>query len=91
MANLMMIFGERVAKQKRLFRGRDRFWHLVKYNADAAIYAKCKCGFHFPCKLPKSLGGDDKINTYSYCPVCGAKKKWITNDIETIDKFVWED
>ena len=81
----------------RIFRGRDHIWHLVKYKADIAIYAKCKCGWHFPCKVQKPIakvlyGVDDDVeNYYSYCPACGARKLWKSNDIKQIDKFAWED
>ena len=32
-------------------RGKDHVWELVKYIGDLAIYAKCKCGYHYNCSV----------------------------------------
>ena len=69
-------------------RGTDHIWQLVKYGGDIAIYARCKCGFCYPCSRNKILEDGtcslEQVPTvfYLYCPNCGARKKWRTNDIE---------
>ena len=81
-----------------LKRGKDHTWQLVKYKVDLAIYAKCKCGFHYCCSTD-SINEDGSRNPakqeptrfYRYCPVCGARKKYYTTDITKIDKYECED
>ena len=83
---------------KRPKRGMDHTWQLIKYKGDAAIYAKCKCGHRYRC----STDGYDENGKrtpiiqvptifYPYCPICGARKKWYTNEIQKIDKYRFED
>ena len=79
-------------------RGTDHTWQLVKYNYDVAIYAKCKCGYHYCCSTD-AIEEDGSRNPlhqvptifYPYCPVCGARKKWRTNEMKKIDKYKYED
>ena len=33
----------------RVKRGKDSYWHPIKFKGDGAIYARCKCGFYYPC------------------------------------------
>lgn len=81
----------------KLKRGTDHSWKLVKYKGDIAIYAKCKCKYHYNC----SRGGVGSNNSgdvfkqkpsifYPYCPMCGARKKWYTEEIEEINKYEFE-
>ena len=78
-------------------RGTDHTWQLIKYIGDIGIYAKCKCGHHYCCSTsPRTEDGSwsiDHVPTifYPYCPMCGARKKWRTNDIKKIDKYWFED
>ena len=79
-------------------RGTDHTWQLVEYNVDIAIYAKCKCKYHYRCST-ESIEEDVTRNPfhqiptkfYPYCPMCGARKKWYTNEITKIDKYECED
>lgn len=79
-------------------RGTDHTWQLVKYNCDGAIYAKCKCQYHYRCSTD-DIEEDGSRNPfhqvptifYPYCPICGARKKWYTNEIKKIDKYEFED
>lgn len=70
-------------------RGTDHSWKLVKYKGDVGIYARCKCKFHYICLNPMNNNEDYKF--YSYCPICGARKKWYSKDIRKIDKYSFED
>lgn len=79
-------------------RGTDHTWQLVKYNGDCAIYAKCKCKYHYCCSTSARdedgfLNPFNQVPTifYPYCPVCGARKKWHTYEIEKINKYEFED
>ena len=78
-------------------RGIDHEWKLVKYIGDIAIYAECKCGYHYACS--KELRNEDgswsfkQIPTifYPYCPCCGACKKRHSAEIEKLNiEFPWE-
>lgn len=70
-------------------RGHDKTWDLIRYD-DETIYAKCKCGFHYPC----SNHGFPKIPTYflPYCPICGSKKTYCSAEIKNreYDNSEWE-
>ena len=79
-------------------RGKDHCWQLVKYKVDIAIYAKCKCGYHYCCsEADRDEDGTllpfKQIPTrfYPYCPICGARKKTYTTEITDIDKYSCED
>lgn len=69
-------------------RGTDHTWHLIRYVGDGAIYAKCKCGYHYNCGRSKRDDGCSwpltQIPTifYPYCPSCGARKKRHSTDVE---------
>lgn len=77
-------------------RGKDHTWQLVKYKADIAIYAKCRCGYSYPCsgntRNENGTWNPKQVIKYfyPYCPMCGARKKWYSEDIEKIDKFSFE-
>lgn len=79
-------------------RGTDHTWQLVKYNVDAAIYARCKCKYHYRCSTD-DINEDGTSNPfhqvptifYPYCPKCGARKKWVANEVRRIDKYSFED
>lgn len=68
-------------------RGTDHTWQLVKYKEDMAIYAKCKCKFRYACSENKrnedGTFSFKQIPTlfYPYCPNCGARKKYYTDEI----------
>ena len=72
-------------------RGRDPVWELVKYKGDMQIYARCKCGFKHGCTFGKAVPTVDDIKLFPYCPICGAKKKRVTDEPRRIDKYSWED
>ena len=78
-------------------RGTDHTWQLVKYNSDGAIYARCKCKHHYNCGRSKRNedGSWSPIQVptvfYPYCPMCGARKKWYTEEIKRIDKYEFDD
>lgn len=78
-------------------RGTDHTWQLVKYNGDAAIYARCKCKYHYNCGRNKRNEDGSwsliQVSTvfYPYCPMCGARKKWYTEEIKRIDKYEFDD
>lgn len=79
-------------------RGTDHTWQLVKYNADGAIYARCKCKYHYCCSTAavEENGGRNPFRQiptifYPYCPVCGARKKWRTDEVQRIDRYEFED
>lgn len=61
---------------KRKGRGTDNVWQFVKYQGDGAYYARCKCGFRYPCyNMNKGFGtinAPEKL--YYFCPNCGARK-----------------
>lgn len=78
-------------------RGTDHTWKLVKYKGDEAIYAKCQCKFRYRCSTD-AIGEDGTRNPfrqvptmfYLYCPICGARKKWYTDEVEKLDKYEFE-
>ena len=84
-------------------RGKDHHWQLIKYKGNMGIYAKCKCGYEYPCysggKLPFYITNESgalvpadpsKLMLYRYCPRCGARKKWYIEEIKRADES-WED
>lgn len=81
-------------KKRRKGRKIDHLWKFVKYKSDLAIYARCSCGFIYPAYKNKESGiiameiAPEKL--YNYCPNCGARKKRYIENIEKIDKYLWE-
>lgn len=77
--------------KRRKGRQIDHIWQLVKYKGDACIYSRCSCGFRYnvsnTIKLPVVVKPD---KFYHYCPHCGARKKWYTDNVIKIDRFSWE-
>ena len=77
-------------------RGKDHHWEIRKYCGDLALYAHCKCGFDYACSSSKrnedgSFSFEQEItNLYSYCPYCGAYKKWYNDVPVKINKYPWE-
>lgn len=73
-------------------RGTDHNWDLVKFQYDMAIYASCKCGYHYMCSrglrdLGKEIDGYFELTQiptifYPYCPCCGARKKTHSPEIK---------
>lgn len=78
-------------------RGKDHTWELTQYNGDIAIYARCKCKFHYNCgRSRREEDGSWSVKQYptvfyNYCPSCGAKKKWKTEDVTKLDKYEFND
>lgn len=76
-------------------RGTDHDWLVVKYKNDAAVYARCKCGFEYDCgKSRRMEDGTWSMAQYPtimylYCPCCGAKKKRYNEEPVKLDKFRW--
>lgn len=77
-------------------RGTDHKWIVVKYKADTALYARCKCGFEYNCGRIMRL--DDEVLSseqyqeiiYPYCPWCGARKKRYNDVPKRLDRFRYE-
>ena len=68
-------------------RGKDSLWRPIKFLGDAAIYAKCKCGWYYPCYTMKDntlIAEIDPNKMYHYCPYCGARKKRYLTTIEKL-------
>lgn len=84
--------------RSRQKRGTDNYWEVRRYNGDSALYAHCKCGFQYNCSSSERVEYEDgtwslnQIATlfYSYCPACGASKKWCNEEPIRIHKFIWE-
>ena len=79
-------------------RGTDHTWELIQFKGDCAIYARCKCKHYYNCGRPeKDENGHSFFPFrqvpdifYPYCPMCGARKKWHTVEIEKLDKYRYE-
>lgn len=74
-------------------RGKDSLWRPIKFKGDGAIYARCKCGFYYPCyKGPDATFKVeiDPYKMYHYCPQCGARKKRYLTTIERLNRTQWE-
>lgn len=75
-------------------RKKDHIWRFVKYLGDAAIYAKCSCGFRYRCD--KGINGSpivrepDANRLYYYCPICGSRKTRYIEKVERINKYSFE-
>lgn len=82
--------------RSRQKRGTDHYWEIRKYDCDIALYAHCKCGFQYNCSSSKrnkdGTWSLSQIATlfYSYCPACGAHKKWCNEEPIRIQRFLWE-
>ena len=68
-------------------RGTDHMWQLIKYKDDICIYARCKCGYDYPCSR-SGRNSDETFSFkqipvifYNYCPNCGARKKYKSSEI----------
>ena len=77
-------------------RGTDHTWEIRKYRGDIALYAHCKCGYEYAASEAERNpdGTYDNLKQvinwlFAYCPICGARKKWMTETIEQ-DKTRWE-
>ena len=76
-------------------RKKDHIWQFVKYKGDIAYYAKCSCGFRYSCykehsaehRLPLEIAPE---KLYNYCPLCGSRKTRYIDEIEYMDKYMWE-
>ena len=84
-----------MAKRRKRGRLKDHYWKFIKFKCDLAIYAKCSCGYWYPCY--KGLNGvndiqkvPDPVKLHPYCPYCGSKKKWYIDEIEYLDIYPWE-
>lgn len=74
-------------------RRKDHIWQFVKYKGDVAFYAKCRCGFRYPCYASTTTPFRIKIapdKLYPYCPLCGSRKTRYIDDVLKIDKYPWE-
>ena len=68
-------------------------WNKIKFKGDVAIYAQCKCGYHYACsRLVKKDESwvNDEYKFYPYCPMCGVKKRFIATEVTKIDEFEWD-
>lgn len=81
-------------------RGKDSWWRMVKYPYNGAIYAVCKCGYERSAfrnylhdkrgEFKRNESGElillrEPDNLKNYCPDCGARKKWWSNNIEEVE------
>lgn len=75
-------------------RRKDHIWRFVKYLGDAAIYAKCSCGFRYRCDKGingSSIGREPDANgLYYYCQICGSRKTKYIEKVERINKYSFE-
>lgn len=77
-------------------RGIDHEWQICKYLGDIALYARCKCGFYYPCsssiRNPDGTWGfkQEITKLYHYCPSCGAHKKYYNETPQQVNKYLWE-
>lgn len=75
-------------------RKKDHIWRFVKYLGDAAIYAKCSCGFKYRCDKGingSPIGREPDVNKlYYYCPICGSRKTRYIEKVERINKYSFE-
>ena len=78
-------------------RGTDPGWTIIKYKGDIALYALCRCGFRYSASESEGKTKEgtwslkQKISKlYSYCPSCGARKKYYSDIIIHVDQFPWE-
>ena len=82
-----------MSKRRKQGRLKDHNWSFIKYKGDTAIYARCSCGFEYACCNASAEGGyhvtpaPEKL--YPYCPYCGSKKKWYTDEVKKINKYPW--
>ena len=83
-------------KYIKMKRGTDHNWEIRRYDGDMALYANCKCGFQYNCsskmRQPDGTLSLNPVATlfYSYCPACGAYKKWYNEEPIRIHRFLWE-
>ena len=75
--------------KRRKGRGIDHVWELIRYKHDAAIYARCKCGFRY--HVSDGVGIFKPERLYSYCPNCGARKKRYIDEIKKLDFDWWDE
>lgn len=75
-------------------RGTSHLWEIVKYQGDAAIYARCKCGFFYSVSLfEKDDSGwrpptkADPQRLYNYCPQCGARKTKYIPEVKKLNIY----
>lgn len=85
-----------MSKKKRKGRAIDHVWRFVKYKDDMAIYAKCSCGFVYPCyKQPDRnklfVIVQDAEKLYRFCPNCGSRKTRYIDEVVKINKSLWRD
>ena len=77
-------------------RGIDHRWQIRKYCGNIALFAHCKCGFEYPCSSNKRNSDgtfsfeQEIIKLYSYCPCCGARKKWYNDIPKNVNKFPYD-
>ena len=77
----------------RVIRGKDHLWRPIKFLGDGAIYAKCKCGFYYPCYSGPDSNFKVEVDPrkmYPFCPFCGAKKKRYLTEVERLNRTQWE-
>ena len=84
-----------MSRHKRKGRSIDHLWTFIKYKHDAAIYARCSCGFVYSCCKHvdepglKIVIAPEKL--YPYCPWCGARKKRYDEEVKRVDYSWWEE
>ena len=76
-------------------RKRYNSWKFVKYKGDIAIYAKCKCGFHYSCYIDDATNPfkvtPDPNQLYPFCPMCGSKKEIYIEGVESLPYYRFEE
>jgi len=75
----------------KMKRGTDHNWVIRRYKGDIAWYAHCKCGYEYNCSQFKKDSWQQEIKwIYSYCPNCGARKKWYNEEPIKMEKTRYE-
>ena len=62
-------------------RGTDHNWEIRRYYGNIAWYAHCKCGYEYCCSKNSKDSLKQELGWLSsYCPNCGARKKWYNEE-----------
>jgi len=83
-----------MSRHKRKGRAIDHCWKFCKYKGDISFYAKCSCGFLYPCykNIPPNpihiVPAPEKL--FNYCPHCGARKTRYYEETIYIDRYLFE-
>ena len=77
--------------------GDDDTWEIVRYKGDIALYARCGCGYRYVCSTSErnedgTWSSKQKVSMlHPYCPSCGAKKRYYSDNVKKVDSYPWEE